>query len=200
MKRPQTMTNFRHVTIVQDYIPEYRKVLFLKMSEIAFENKINLRFAILNSSSNVSTSDEFMQPIFVPFVKLKIFGKILFFRNVRKILSDSDLVIFEQSRRFLDLYVNVFLQGKKIALWGHGADFVQVNSKLKSKALKYLTNHVKWFFGYTKDSIDYVHTIGFPLSNTTNLWNTIDINSLSNDLETVSQEMIFDYKNDLNNQ
>jgi len=40
--------------------------------------------------------------------------------------------------------------------------------------------------------------MGFPLAKTTTLWNKIDINSLSNHLETVSQEMIFDYKNELN--
>ena len=59
---------------------------------------------------------------------------------------------------------------------------------------RHLTNRADWFFGYTQASVDHVVAAGFPLSRTTVVGNTIDTHQLQQDLASVSESEVSDFR------
>lgn len=100
-----------------------------------------------------------------------------------------DLVIVEQAIKNLETYpllVRQHLGGPSVSMWGHGRSYSTPQGPRAAALKQFLTRRSKWFFAYTQGGADHVIANGFPATRVSVLNNTIDTDSLRQDLEAVS--------------
>lgn len=105
-------------------------------------------------------------------------------------LRDADLLVVMQESRLLSNYpllLSRLWSKRKIAYWGHGANFQSDAPKgLRERWKHLLLTKVDWWFAYTQMTVDVVAKSGFPLNQITCLNNAIDTNVFKRDLVAVS--------------
>ncbi len=101
-------------------------------------------------------------------------------------LRDADLIIFMQESRILSNYpwlLSRLWSSRKIAYWGHGANFQSdAPHGLRERWKALLLTKVDWWFAYTQMTVELLRTAGYPLQRITSLDNAIDTQGFKNDL------------------
>lgn len=134
--------------------------------------------------------------------RINIFGKNLYFQPVFKHIKNADLIIVEQATKLIINYylwvLNLF-GVYKLAFWGHGINLNRPSSLSVSEIVKkIMTKRVSHFFAYNDFSKTIVEKIGLPASKITVANNTIDVESILNDLEQYDINEITSVKKELN--
>ncbi|VXC55308.1 glycosyltransferase family 4 protein [Arthrobacter sp. 8AJ] len=183
--------NNKRVVILQEYVPQYRLPFFLRLIELGKQNGIDIRVAAGRANQKQSqrrdgVSADFITP--VAQYELQVANTRMVFRRIRSVITAADLIIMEQARRNLDAYFLLLwpFQKRKIALWGHGRDYVENASWVKRRFLSRLTRAAAWFFAYTSGSRDSVVAQGYPFDRITVVQNSIDTVDLQNDIENIT--------------
>ena len=105
-------------------------------------------------------------------------------------LRDADLVIVMQESRLLSNYpllLSRLWSKRKIAFWGHGANFQSdTPNGLRERWKRLLLTKVDWWFAYTQKTADMVAKSGYPANQITCLNNAIDTNTFRRELTAVS--------------
>jgi glycosyltransferase involved in cell wall biosynthesis len=105
-------------------------------------------------------------------------------------LRDADLVVVMQESRLLSNYPLLFSRlwsKRKVAYWGHGANFQShAPAGLRERWKQLLLTKVDWWFAYTQMTVDILADAGYPQQQITNLNNAIDTGAFKRDLAAVS--------------
>lgn len=173
----------RTVSIVQEYVPRYRVPFFEQLANVLAEHGISLSvYAGGPSRSQAQRNDSALLPLLRPLKQweFSILGRRIVLSDAVKKTKGSDLVIYEQARRNMSLYESLLRPQIRphVALWGHGTDYAVSKSRVDQALLRFLTNRVCWFFGYTQQSVDRVVHNGFSAANVTRVDNAIDTQML----------------------
>lgn len=187
------------VVILQEYVPQYRVPFFLRLIQLGLESGINIQVAagVANEEQHLrqdGAQAEFIVPIAQKEIGVGNFRIV--FRKVQPLIDSANLVILEQARRNLDAYWLLLRPRKrrKIALWGHGRDFVTRPSRLRRLTMTKLTNAADWFFAYTEGSRNSVVSTGYPVAQTTVVQNSTDTSELVNSTSAISPTQIEDFR------
>ncbi|MEI7507566.1 MAG: glycosyltransferase family 4 protein [Actinomycetes bacterium] len=106
----------------------------------------------------------------------------------------------EQAIKNLETYrllVPKTLGAAQVGMWGHGRSYSTPQSGLMSQGKQLLTRRTKWFFAYTQAGADHVVSEGFPRIRTTVLNNTVDTEALRSELDSVTEEEIARFRDEL---
>lgn len=183
----------KRVSIIQEYVPQYRRPFFEGLIEQGASAGIQISvFAGRANSEQAARGDDAHADFVIPLEQreYKVFGRRLVLRNVTRVLRGADLVILEQARRNLDAYfllLSPFSPRNRVALWGHGRDYTKPASWLDRLLQRTLTLRSGWFFAYTRQGLEYLVSIGMDPSTITEVKNTIDVNSLVLDMEQAAK-------------
>jgi glycosyltransferase involved in cell wall biosynthesis len=105
-------------------------------------------------------------------------------------LRDADLVVLMQENRQLSNYpllLSRLWSKRKIAYWGHGANFQSdAPNGLRERWKRLLLTKVDWWFAYTQMTVDIVVKSGYPVNQITCLNNAIDTDAFKRDLAGVA--------------
>ena len=104
-------------------------------------------------------------------------------------LRDADLVVVMQESRLLSNYpllLSRLWSKRKVAYWGHGANFQSdVPAGLRERWKRLLLTRVDWWFAYTQMTVDILRAAGYPQQQITCLNNAIDTKGFKADLAAV---------------
>lgn len=107
-------------------------------------------------------------------------------------LKEADLVVVTQENSLLSNYPLLLRTGarpRRVALWGHGANFQARGRKRNRERLRtWATRRAHWWFAYTEASVGAIAATGFPRERTTNVENAIDTTALKAELENVTKQ------------
>lgn len=182
------------VVIVQEYVPSYRVAFFNALHSKAETRGIEVIVAHGYAHKKQAQRGDTAGLDFALSVaqrEWKVFGKRLVIRRVKDAIEGADLVILEQARRNVDAY---FLLSplrrtkQRIALWGHGRDYTKTSKALDRFLLRQLLSRAHWFFAYTGGGVEYVVANGYPEKRTTVVQNSIDTDSLREQVLAVSDD------------
>lgn len=174
----------RRVVILQEYVPTYRVPFFDALRARAAKEDIDVVVACGRPNGSQNLRGDAANVGFVHHLRqheVSVFGRRVVFRGVGDAIRGADLVILEQARRNLDSY---WLLGPwrsrktRIALWGHGRDYVRRTKSIDRFVQRWLTSRADWFFAYTPGGVKAVTDEGFPLARTTLVQNSIDTTQL----------------------
>ncbi len=105
-------------------------------------------------------------------------------------LRDADLVVVMQESRLLSNYpllLSRLWSKRKVAYWGHGANFQSdAPAGLRERWKQLLLTKVDWWFAYTQMTVDVVAKAGYPPKQMTCLNNAIDTGAFKRDLTAVT--------------
>jgi L-malate glycosyltransferase len=105
-------------------------------------------------------------------------------------LRCADLVIIMQENRQLSNYpllLSRYLLKRKVAYWGHGANFQSAAPKgVRELWKRLLISKVDWWFAYTAKTVDILRREDYPADRITCLNNAIDNEAFERDLANVS--------------
>jgi len=182
-----------NVLIVEDYIPEYRSNFWEQLHETLHRQSIALRIAVdpatFSGRRDGVGNLDFVET--VPNRSVRFRGRRLVLRNVGDLVRGSDLVVFDQALKNLELYPLLLRQrlgGTRVALWGHGATLVKPTTRLERALSRQITGEAHWFFAYTAGSAARATLGGFPKDRITVVQNTIDTDVLAAQRRGVSEE------------
>jgi glycosyltransferase involved in cell wall biosynthesis len=106
----------------------------------------------------------------------------LLWQPILKQALRSDLIVLGQENRLLTNYLLQFLPSAlrpKIALWGHGPNFLSANWQAPGERWRHWwASRCDWWFGYTEASRAYVESTGFPPERITICNNAVDTDAL----------------------
>ncbi|MGZ0711695.1 glycosyltransferase (plasmid) [Coraliomargarita sp. W4R53] len=190
------------VDILQEYVPAYREPLFLRMKELAALRGFQIRIlAGVPQGAQAKRADASTGVIDVLLNQreLRVAGRRITWRRTRSLVEGSDLLVVEQARRNLDVYPALYRSRPRVAMWGHGSDHIGNASSFRQRLLVHLTNRATWFFGYTQASVDSVVCGGFTEARTTVLWNTTDAERLRENIQSLTQPEIQEFRDKMGN-
>lgn len=125
-------------------------------------------------------------------------GRRIVLREIPASARAADLVVVEQARRNVDTYQLFLPQGlrlmKHVALWGHGPDQVVDSPPFDRRVSLALLRRSDHFFGYTTQSVQWAIANGYPENKCSVVRNSIDVGSLSSEIDGLSDEDIRDYR------
>jgi len=183
----------RKVVIFQHRLLHYRVGLFEKLRARCLEKSIDLRLV-----HGVPTRREKVRNDvgFLPWANsvdnwnCSILGRDLIWLPFPSHLRDADLVVLMQENRQLSNYpllLSRFWSKRKLAYWGHGANFQSdAPAGLRERWKQMLLTKVDWWFAYTRMTVDIVAKTGFPVGQITCLNNAIDTDAFKRELAVVS--------------
>lgn len=182
----------KRVLILQEYVPGYRVPFFQKLVQRTAERGIQVTIAAGSPSrAQRRRSDEESFPGLqrLPQREFRIATKRVVLRRSGQHVAHSDLVIVEQARRNLDAYLLLSRhrpRHPKVALWGHGKDYVITPSRFDSRVQHWLARRADWFFAYTEGGARALESEGVPSGRVTVVQNSIDTRSLAANIRMVS--------------
>lgn len=163
------------VAIVQELIPEYRAPFFEALiRELAAQNVELLIYAGRPSRKMAARGDS-TTPAWLQHIsqaQIQVGGRRLTFRALPRAVLTADLVIIEQARRNVDAYALALVKPDRLALWGHGRDFVQSSGRVAGRALEWLTRRAAHIFVYTAGGADALVTQGISAERITTVMNS----------------------------
>lgn len=188
------------VTIVQEYVPQYRTSFFELLYKRGIQQGIEIRVAAGVPGRSLHDRNDSVSLAFGVSIRqweARILGRRLVVRQLGNATIGADLIILEQARRNLDAYrflVPGHRRRHQIALWGHGRDYTKPTTVLDRSVQRWLTSRADWFFAYTTGGIEAVVADGFPRSRTTLVQNSIDTTSLRESISKVSIESVAEFR------
>lgn len=191
----------KKVVILQEYVPTYREPLFRRLIQLGREQGISIKVAAGVPAGSQYKRGDVASADFVERLKqkeLRVAGKRLVLRGIKRQVATADLVILEQARRNIDAYRLLFSMRKKplVALWGHGKDYVKAPSVFDYHLQRLLTKRCHWFFAYTDGGAAAVKDIGIPNSSITVLRNSIDTTAMSDDASDITSDELAEFRDE----
>lgn len=184
-------------TIVQDYIASYRSGFYRELQTQSARRGWAIDVVVGATSEGQAARDDAGTTIAasIRHREFKVAGRRLAFRDLREVISSSDVIVLEQARRNLDTY-RLFIPRRKakIALWGHGRDFVKSTVWFERVIWNALTRRADHLLMYTQEGADYAIGIGVHPDKITVLNNSTDTRELSAQLAEVTPEARREYK------
>jgi len=191
----------KKVVIVQRTLKFYRIRFMELLKQKCDENNIDLVLLYGKDDKLTFNDAEIEWGIKINNYKIIILGKSFYYQPVFKYLKNADLIIVEQATKFFInyyLWILNLLGVYKLAFWGHGKNLNRENSFSVSELVKnIMTKRVSHFFAYNDFSKKIVEKIGLPASKITVVDNTIDIESILNDIEQYDVNEIARVKKEL---
>lgn len=191
----------KKVVILQEYVPQYRVPLFELLKRKLLESGIDLVVAAGEPSSSQSQRHDkgrldWATP--VRQVELRVLGRRVVFRQTRKVLAGADLVIVEQARRNLDVYLLMARRHRPVvALWGHGVDRTRPVTRVERWLSTALLRNCDWFFAYTEGTRRLVEDLDVDPAKITVVQNAIDTSSLREAINALDGGAIQDFERQL---
>ncbi|MFD1946458.1 glycosyltransferase [Nocardioides aestuarii] len=186
----------KHVAILQEYVPSYRVPFFRALSDKALSVGVRVEVhagrPIGDQALRGDDAGEQTKARHMPQRELSACGRRVTLRSLTSLPNDLDLVVLEQARRNLDTYRLLLPRrmwhGQRVALWGHGRDYVKKERALDSAILARLTSRADHFFAYTRQGAEHVIAQGRRRETVTVVRNSVDTQALQADLAAVSAE------------
>lgn len=179
---------------MQPYVPAYRAPLFAALRE-----RLRLRGAELIVA--VDSTDSFRRDGTTDEVDLVLGsglrGHVRWRRLSAAALTTTDLVVVEQAIKNLETSQLAWSRRARrpgLAFWGHGRFAGQ--SPIADWVKQRTTQRGDWFFAYTQKGADWVVEQGFPRDRLTVLRNTLDAESLAEDLCAVTDREIREFRSE----
>lgn len=182
------------VLIVLEYIATYRVPLFDRMRELAEERGFDLRIGAGAAQGAQHARGDAIVPQWQESIQqreFRVLGRRITWRRVVTVGAAPDLLVMDQARRNLDVYRLLLPRGmrsSRLALWGHGRDYVQQPSGFDRALLRLLTRRADWFFAYSPSGGRAAVEAGLPADRVTVLFNTVDTRALTAELAAVTEE------------
>lgn len=191
------MTQKPLVSFVTLILSHYRIPFHTRVREILAENGIDYRLIYSDPLGAAATKGDTVDlpwAVKVPVRRFRVPGGEVYWQSAAAPSRDAELTILSQENKLLFNYWALLRQaftGAHVAFFGHGKNFQSRNPngwKEKVKAL--IAVQVHWWFAYTPSVKKIVEGFGFPAERITINYNTIDVGSLSADLDSVTAEEI----------
>ena len=183
------------VAIVQRVFPHYRLSFMRKLREKLESHAIDLRLVYgqerpATVPKSVDLADSWATKIKNQYIDTPV-GELVW-QPCLSYLQNVDLLIVEQANRLLVNYPLQFFwrnRKRKLAFWGHGANFqAQNKSGFKEKLKASFVGKVDWWFAYTGSSAALVRSAGYPSERITVVNNSIDTEGLETAMRSVTPE------------
>jgi len=168
-------------TVIYKTLPVYRIPFFEALRPHLRSRGVELRLiygqpppgeAMKQDTGHIAWAQPVRNRIFI------VGSRKLYWQPCLSLLKDSDLVIVEQASKLLINYVLLAKQrlGKtKVAMWGHGRNFMENSASSIGELVKRLiSRRAHWWFAYNESSAAVVRDLGFPAHRITVVQNTID--------------------------
>lgn len=187
------------VVIVQEYVPSYRQPFFEALISKGRSRGLDIVVAAGQPNRSQSVRGDATKADFVHPIKqweTNLVGKRFVVRVLGPLIKSADLVILEQARRNLDAYRMVGRRKKpyRVALWGHGRDYVKDTSRLEVLLQRFLAVNCDWFFAYTNGGADHAIQLGVPQDRITIVRNSVDTRSIDSEAADVTENDLENYR------
>lgn len=189
----------RRVVILQEYVPAYRRSFFEELIRIGRLKGVEISVVSGSASTDQLRRQDDAKANFVlkiPQREFRFAGKRLVIRKTASVCANADLVILEQARRNIDAYFHLMRRRRpyRIALWGHGRDYVKPTSRIEGALSNMLTSRADWFFAYTNAGSLAVQESGFPASQISVVKNAIDTRAIIRLYESISESDVASFR------
>jgi glycosyltransferase involved in cell wall biosynthesis len=184
----------RRVCIVQRIVPGYRVAFFRALHATLARSAVDLRLIHGQEfPGTVPRGVDFSEPW-----ALRIQNRYLRIANQELVwqpcspseFENADLVIVEHANRLLLNYRLLAARsaGRRVAFWGHGANFQAPSQKSTGEALKRsLARTADWWFAYTSSGARLVESYGYPHERVTVVNNSIDSRAIAGAISRISE-------------
>lgn len=183
------------VSIVQRRLPHYRVPLFT-----CLRNRLEAEGITLRLVHGFGTAEERLKldagvVDWADVLPTTYVGRHVCWQPFASRVAGSELVILNHENALLANHLALFKRpAPKLAFWGHGANLQGKRESLRERYKRWSTRKVDWYFAYTRLSVDLVVDAGLPDSRVTQLNNCIDLQSLKDDLEEISDSSLLDLR------
>lgn len=189
------------VVILQEYVPAYRAPFFEELIRLGRLRSIDIVIAAGHADGKQARRGDSARAAYVyPLEQkeLRLAGRRLVFRKTRDVLRNADLIILEQARRNLDAYALLGRARKrsspKVALWGHGRDYVKDAPWFDAFLQRVLARRCDWFFAYTDAGAEFVAKLGVARHRITTVRNSIDTQQIRVAAQQTSEKELESYR------
>jgi glycosyltransferase involved in cell wall biosynthesis len=179
----------KRVVVLQEYVPQYRVPLFelvranlaaLDIDFMVAAGEPSGRQALRGDGATFDGLESIKQ------LEFSILGRRMALRRSSTLIRRADLVIMEQARRNLDLYVLFSRPSRpRVALWGHGVDRGKPAGLPERMVSRWLLTRSDWFFAYTQSAQDAAAGLGMEPERMTVLNNSTDTSGLRRSIVNV---------------
>jgi glycosyltransferase involved in cell wall biosynthesis len=186
-----------NVSIVQEFIPNYRVAFYQHLKKRFDENgiRLDLFYGAAQTEKSIAAS--------VPWalaVNTRRVGRLTW-QDVVRNCQQSSLVIVPQQVRYpapIFMQLTRCLGSRKHAFWGHGKNLKAESSQFASEWLKrFLSTRVDWWFAYNDFSARLVEEMGYPKDRITSVMNAIDTSGIRRRHEMLTSEEVTAARNEL---
>lgn len=171
------------VVLVQRRLPHYRETFFEALRQGLRSQGVELRLVVGDPTPQERLKQDEGVLAWAEHAACRyMLGGRLCWQDVRPWLRDAELVIVSQENKLLFNWLVLLWPGRfpRLALWGHGRDFMATGllgaSAQRLKA--WVSRRADWWFPYTARSAQVVREFGFPDSRMTVINNAGDTTSL----------------------
>lgn len=183
----------RRVIVIVPLVPEYRRALYAQLHDRLKRHDID--FVVMSGEPSPrirDRSDRILEDWSRPLTSkwIQVWGKEIGFRTLGyRGLTPYDYVIVEQALKNMETYPLLALMklGRiHLAMWGHGDTYSVTQSKSLRKLKILIAKSCERVFVYTEMGSQYLIKSGVEEGGITILNNSIDTETLSNDLDLVT--------------
>ncbi len=178
------------VVIVQPYVPDYRIPLFTDLRRALAHHGISLVIAAAQAQ-NQRHDDQPLANTVLLHDRMAFSRGRFRYRSLSTLeMRPDDRLIIEDAMKNLESWPLLLSRSRRsVALWGHGAASAHGRSSLP-RLKDWFRRRADWYFAYTPSAAHTVRAAGFPSTRVTTLHNTLDTQSLRDDLASVSAEVL----------
>jgi len=171
----------KRVLILQRLSGNYRVPFYNQLNHLLKSRNISLRL-IYGQPSKFETyvePEKCIPGIVVATKYVYVAKRYLFWQPVWKYIFEADLVIVQQSTKFLNIYPLLLYRkfsNKKVAFWGHGGKRSEGTKQkgIASRFKKFYSTKVDHWFAYNDLVKEIVRSFGYPEDRITSVQNSID--------------------------
>jgi glycosyltransferase involved in cell wall biosynthesis len=185
MRKPRTRGKRQRprVTIVQEYVPRYRVDFFNGLREYLDARGVDLVVAAGNPGPRARTRGDAATSFDHLHIRHREFGfggMRLNLRWLPRSVRTSDLIVVEQARRNVDVYLLLAnpLTARRTASWGHGRDFTRHAGRWRRGLLALIARRSAHNFVYSAAGRDALLEQGVPGDRITVAPNAVDTTDL----------------------
>ncbi len=187
------MAERKKVTFLTLILSHYRITVHERVRELLAQD--NIEYELIYSDpigSDVAKKDTKELPWAkkVPVKSFEMGSSPAHYQYAYNAIKESDLVIVSQENKLLmnyAMYFRFLFTGQKLAFFGHGYGHQATNPNgFFERWKKFCATKVDWWFAYTDGVGNYLKSIGYPAEKITPFRNSIDTNTLSGELESIT--------------
>jgi len=188
----------KKVVIVQFQFPHYRSKFYMNLRDELLSKGVEVDIICAEGHSIAAVKGE---SDVVSKVKSKKF-KGLYYQPVLGRVKGAELVILQSELKYVHNYFiylwSWVLRGPKIAFWGHGKNFQNLNDdKWTEKLRRFFSRRVHWWFAYNDLCVKIVRNMGFPEKKITNVRNSIDMKLIRSQIDMCPDDKVEALKKEL---